>query len=240
MMAHPNVVDVIPSLYGVFAVFAFQWTNVGTEKVAIRSSTVTALLRLVLHTSREMNKNKLCSNYYTTVLNTNLDNRISLNGSLLELADAGLYTRRLVNCDSSTTDTPYAQGLTAAINGLAIIMMSSTLYGTILYIPSAEASLFIISKTPEGWNSWEKITPDTNQKILFKTAIVDPAGNDYVDISIPGITSSWAPVIMNGDRNAWNGYVTGVHVDQNNGILRVYLSANRTGEIRINYAYLSK
>lgn len=30
------------------------------------------LFALVLHTSREMNKNKLCSNYYTTVLNTKL------------------------------------------------------------------------------------------------------------------------------------------------------------------------
>ena len=29
---------------------------------------------LVLHTSREMNKNKLCSNYYTTVLNTKQNN----------------------------------------------------------------------------------------------------------------------------------------------------------------------
>lgn len=56
MMAHPNVVDVIPSLYGVFAVFAFQWTNVGTEKVAIRSSTVTALLRLVLSTVSHLEK----------------------------------------------------------------------------------------------------------------------------------------------------------------------------------------
>lgn len=73
---------------------------------------------------------------------------------------------------------------------------------------------------------------------VYESVIIDPSGNDYVDISVPGIQSSWGPIVINGDYVAWNnGYVKSVHVDHLNGILRAYLSEAITGNIRLNYTY---
>lgn len=76
-------------------------------------------------------------------------------------------------------------------------------------------------------------------KIRSGTTIINPNGNNYVDIPITGMSAAESengkPIAFNGGYDAYNGYVLGCISQTNN--LRVYLSSAHTGLIRINYVY---
>ena len=196
MMAHPNVVDVIPSLYGVFAVFAFQWTNVGTEKVAIRSSTVTALLRLVLHTSREMNKNKLCSNYYTTVLNTKQNQVYGRGVSIPANADLNDYTSPGNYYSVNTANTATLKNVPGEVTaGFRLEVKSTTgtgvgTYFTQILYPNQKSlmPLFRHCDLDNDWGDWKSPADKVDLFELYSLngAVAIPEGDDLDDYINPG------------------------------------------------------
>lgn len=71
---------------------------------------------------------------------------------------------------------------------------------------------------------------------VFTSITIDPEGNDYVDIPISGITTSWAPIVLNADTRYWTGYVKGCVVTSET--IHVLLSEQRSGSIRLNIAYM--
>ena len=80
-----------------------------------------------------------------------------------------------------------------------------------------------------------------SNKIVFNTIVLDPSGNDYVDIPVEGMHMFWSPLVMNGDGDSWpNGYVRSIGIPLNQNVIRVFLSEKRTGNIRLNYCYRKK
>lgn len=69
-------------------------------------------------------------------------------------ANKGLSARRIVQCDTNTLNTPFKAGLTNGASGTAFICMSSSSYGTILYIVSGSEKMFMLCKTSGTWGNW--------------------------------------------------------------------------------------
>lgn len=69
-------------------------------------------------------------------------------------ANKGLSARRIVQCDTNTLNTPFKAGLTNGASGTAFICMSSSSYGTILYIVSGSEKMFMLCKTNGTWGNW--------------------------------------------------------------------------------------
>ena len=86
--------------------------------------------------------------------NTNLDDRAAV-ADLLAEANNGPIGKRIVNCGSTTLNTPYKASLTTLQSGTAIICMSSINYGSIVYIAAGAEKLFLRSKVNGTWGSWE-------------------------------------------------------------------------------------
>lgn len=80
-----------------------------------------------------------------------------------------------------------------------------------------------------------KILNDKISAIRFFSAVVDPSGQNNVNIVLPDIKSSSPILAINGDYTAAVEYVVGIKV--NDGSLVVYLNAARTGSMRISGIY---
>lgn len=90
-------------------------------------------------------------------------------------------------------------------------------------------------------NNIETDVSNLSNEIVFNTIVLDPSGNDYVDIPVEGMHTFWSPLVMNGDGDSWpNGYVRAIGTPLNQNVIRVFLSENRTGSIRLNYCYRKK
>lgn len=132
-------------------------------------------------------------------------------------------------------------GITVGSNpnfyGYAIVMSSldHTIIKQLIYHNASNGSL-LRYRFNNQWTDFGEFALKDDLPV-YRSVIVDPSGNDYVDISVPGIQSSWAPIVFNGDHNAWHGYVESIYVDESNSILRAHLSEARTGTTRLNYTY---
>jgi len=103
-----------------------------------------------------MQEDDFCLNFYTDVRNTNLDDRTAA-VDLLSEANNGPIGRRIVNCGSTTLNTPYKANLTTLQSGTAIICMSSINYGSIVYVTAGAEKLFLRSKVNGTWGNWEGV-----------------------------------------------------------------------------------
>lgn len=69
-------------------------------------------------------------------------------------ANKGISARRIVQCDANTLNTPFKAGLTNGASGTAFICMSSSSFGTILYIISGSDKMYMLCKTNGAWGNW--------------------------------------------------------------------------------------
>lgn len=70
--------------------------------------------------------------------------------------------------------------------------------------------------------------------IIVDTFIKNPNGSNYVYAPVKSGYTVMAA--MNGDYNAWSGYVTGI---SRQGVTEIiWLSSNRSGNIRVNVIYI--
>ena len=89
-----------------------------------------------------------------SAVNSDLDNRTPVSDLLAE-ANKGSVCRRIVHCNENTLNTPFKAGLLTASAGVAFLCMSSANYGTIFFVPSGNASLFVRRKSAGTWeDSW--------------------------------------------------------------------------------------
>lgn len=88
-----------------------------------------------------------------TCLTTNADLTDTIADLKVE-ANKGISARRIVQCDTNTLNTPFKAGLTNGASGTAFICMSSSSFGTILYIVSGSDKMFMLCKTNGTWGSW--------------------------------------------------------------------------------------
>lgn len=190
----------------------------------------------LLSIAKRMNKNAKLMNYYTNGCNNKL-----INDSGLSLAD-GIY-HVPYNTDADTIIWSGLYDCSGVIIdgtnrwGYMLVFAGST-YVKQIYFQN-NSPLILVRQRHDGdeWSSWKELALKDDLPVC-ETVIIDPSGNDYVDISVPGIQASWVPIVFNGDYDAWkNGYVESVHVDSSNSILRAHLSEVRTGTIRLNYTY---
>lgn len=73
---------------------------------------------------------------------------------------------------------------------------------------------------------------------IFQSFIVDPQGSDRIVLTLTNNADSGKVFATNGDVSAFNGYIKGVQIEHNTNKLTVFLSENRTGNIRINVMYM--
>ena len=78
----------------------------------------------------------------------------------------------------------------------------------------------------------------TVTNMMGASFLVNPSGNNYVDITLPQPVSAQAVVAVNGDGNTYPGYVRAVTQSTGSNVIRVHLSELRTGNIRINVMYV--
>lgn len=91
------------------------------------------------------------SGWKSTLTNADLTDTIA---DLKVEANKGISARRIVQCDTNTLNTPFKAGLTNGASGTAFICMSSSSFGTILYIVSGSDKMFMLCKTNGTWGSW--------------------------------------------------------------------------------------
>ena len=106
----------------------------------IKDTTATLAPILVLNTVIKMQKNEFCLNFYTAVLNTNLNNRAGLilcgsapanDANLLFVENRITFFETIV----STLNTPYKANLTQGLTaGIAITYMSAPGFGIQLHL----------------------------------------------------------------------------------------------------------
>ncbi|MBS5284776.1 MAG: hypothetical protein KHY46_13105 [Clostridiales bacterium] len=89
-------------------------------------------------------------------MNNNIDNREAV-ADLFEVANVGLNSRRIVQCNGSTLNTPFKAGLVGDLEGTAYVNMSNKLYGTVLYIASGSSRVFLANKANGNWSTWSKL-----------------------------------------------------------------------------------
>lgn len=73
---------------------------------------------------------------------------------------------------------------------------------------------------------------------IFESFIINPQGKNYVTLTLSNNANSGSVLATNGDCNAFGGYITGTKMNDGTNQLKVSLSENRTGDIRINVLYL--
>ncbi len=116
---------------------------------------------------------------------------------MFEVANVGLNSRRIVQCNGSTLNTPYKAGLVGDLEGTAYVNMSNQLYGTVLYITSGNSRVFLASKKNGNWSAWSELISNTAfiTKIvsLNKATVPANAGTD-------GLTTNIASQIPDGYR----------------------------------------
>ena len=88
-----------------------------------------------------------------------------------------------------------------------------------------------------NWTNWYKI-PVENEIPVFETFVGDPAGKNYIEFTLSNNTKMRQIFAMNGDSNAFGGYVKGTYIVDGTNKLKVLLSEYRSGNIRINVMYL--
>lgn len=84
---------------------------------------------------------------------------------------------------------------------------------------------------------WRKVVTN-NDLPIFQSFIVDPQGSDRIVLTLTNNADSGKVFATNGDVSAFNGYIKGVQIEHNTNKLTVFLSENRTGNIRINVMYM--
>ena len=68
-------------------------------------------------------------------------------------------------------------------------------------------------------NNIETDVSNLSNEIVFNTIVLDPSGNDYVDIPVEGMHTFWSPLVMNGDGDSWpNGYVRAIGTPLNQNV----------------------
>lgn len=98
------------------------------------------------------------------ITNSNLDDRTAV-ADILAIANVGPYGRRIVNCGGDTLNTPYKAGLTNLQSGTAIVCMSSTNYGTILYVANGADTAFLRSRVNGVWKDWTRLLSNANYDV---------------------------------------------------------------------------
>ena len=129
-----------------------------------------------------MQEDDFCLNFYTDVRNTNLDDRNAVD-DLQAVADVGLYTRRIVRCNSDTANTPYKAGLTGAGYGTAYIGMISVNSGTILYVCDSFPRAFLRAKDGGNWGDWVQINTKADLQ-MGNTPLGNCAAGNTTDFEI--------------------------------------------------------
>lgn len=125
----------------------------------------------------------------TGKLISDLDDRTAVN-DLSAVANLGITTRRIVQCNENTLNTPYKAGLTAGRSGTAYINMSDTNYGTILYIVSGTNRVFLRAKDNGTWSNWDELLKNAN--IYYASTSVENNYNNYIKGGLYQITGSVA------------------------------------------------
>ena len=129
-----------------------------------------------------------------TKLYSDLDDRGAV-ADLVAIANTGLNSRRVVQCNENTLNTPYKAGLTNGKSGTAYINMSSADYGTILYITSGTNRIFLRSKDSGTWNEWDEVLKKVDCNI--KTYEITVAANTLTQItSMANAGRNWIPVVV--------------------------------------------
>ena len=96
-----------------------------------------------------------------TQLYSDLNIRSSVT-NLISEADKGVTCKRIVLCNINTEGTPYKDGLTNFSSGIAYLNMSTTLFGTIFYVPTGTTSLFVKAKNNGTWAEWSTLSLTTH------------------------------------------------------------------------------
>lgn len=126
--------------------------------------------------------------------NSDLDDRGAV-ADILSEANLGPAGKRIVNCGSTTLSTPYKAGLTSLQSGTAVICMSSSNYGSIMYITAGTEQVFLRSKANGTWGSWEKILTVSDFKI--RTYEITITANTLTQItSMDSAGRNWIPVVV--------------------------------------------
>ena len=111
-------------------------------------------------------------------LNSNLDDRNAVS-DLFKIADDGLNSKRIVQCNSNTINTPYTSGITSTTEGTAYINMSSNAYGTIVYIVSGTRNVFLAYKRNGAWGEWSELGE------VKKLKDMTSSGGPYIGFTAP-------------------------------------------------------
>lgn len=114
---------------------------------------------------------------------SDLDDRGAI-ADLVAVANTGLNSRRIVQCNENTLNTPYKAGLTAGKSGTAYINMSSIDYGTILYIVSGTNRMFLRSKDNGNWNDWNELLKNSDLKAQSGLVVVASKQNEPVEFNV--------------------------------------------------------
>lgn len=102
--------------------------------------------------------------FFFHITNSNLDDRTAVT-DLLAIANAGPSGRRIVNCGGDTLNTPYKAGITTLQSGTAVVCMSSSNYGTILYVAAGTDAVFLRPKVNGTWKDWERLLSNADYDV---------------------------------------------------------------------------
>lgn len=147
----------------------------------------------------------------------NIDYRDNVIPDLLEEADKGLESIRIVRTNHTTLNTPYTDGLTDIyVAGTAIILMTSVQYGSILYLTSGKNQMFVRVKNDSGWSDWDeygntKTTIDMTKihamRVITGSEIAISSGNSVYSqkLDIP-VLAGYKPYVIAWFRLIGTGY----------------------------------
>ena len=167
-----------------------------------------------------------------------LNNKL-INDSGLSLADGIYYVPQ--NTDADTIIWPGLYNCSGVmIDGTKrwgyMLVFAGTDYVKQVYFQNNSPLILVRQRRDGGeWSSWKELALKDDLPV-FTSITIDPEGKDYVDIPISGITTSWAPIVLNADTRYWTGYVKGCVVMSET--IHVLLSEQRSGSIRLNIAYM--
>lgn len=110
-------------------------------------------------------------------------------------ADKGYNVRRFARTDGNTLNTPYKADLTSAANGFAIISMSSSNVGTIVWIPMGIPKIFIINKVSGTWGNWTSTVTNNDLQAGVVNVVATANGTTEFKVTFPKAFTS-LPIIM--------------------------------------------
>ena len=165
---------------------------------------------------------------------------------LLAIANAGPSGRRIVNCGGDTLNTTYKAGLTSLQSGTAIVCMSSTNYGTILYVANGADIVFLRSKVNGVWKDWTRLLSNADYEVQTITNSYGinihliRFGNDNVKvIRLSGyinkaLTAGTEYIIAtNAALKSRVDWYHNVFVSGKGSELKVYLNIDKNGNVKI-------